>query len=249
MDGLRRFQYLSDLHLEARRVWPYIPCEAPCLLLAGDIGNPKKETLGEFFRDVSRRFPRCIYVPGNHEYFGDEMGRMETRLKEIVSLYPNITYLHNQTCLLTEYARPVQVVGSTLWAPCPPTVRGLRDFRKIFVGEPAQRFRPEDMERLYRENVRFLTKTLETNQDLDTVVVTHHGPMRETEGAFADHPASLAYASDLTHLMHGHVKAWIYGHTHQNMSLRHGHCLVATNALGYPGEKVRGFRPASVFEI
>lgn len=243
-------QYVSDLHLEARRKWPYIPARAPVLLLAGDIGSPKKDTLREFMADVSSRFKMVLYVPGNHEYFGNVMSETEVMLQKVLAPFPNVIYLKDRSITLEDvFERPIRVVGTTMWAPCPASNHDLRDFQKIFLGEPVRRFRSEDMRALHQQSVEFLSNELGVCRDVDTVVVTHHGPMLETNGAFMDHPASEAYAADMRGLMHDHVRAWVYGHTHINMSVVHNNCLVTTNALGYPGENVPGFRPVALIEL
>lgn len=243
-------QYTSDFHLEARRKWPMIPCHAPVLLLAGDMGNPKRGVMAEFFADVAGRFHRIVYTPGNHEYFGNTLNETDKALRVMLDRFPNVTLLQNEDTLIEDiYENPLRIVGSTLWAPCPTEVRDLRDFRKIFVGNPVRRFRPEDMQEMYGRNVNYLKAALCEQQEVDTVVLTHHGPMRETNGPFMNHRASAAYASDLRHLMHDHVRAWVYGHTHQNMTLKHNQCTVATNALGYPGERVLNFRSVALLEF
>lgn len=248
MNSTVRLQYVSDLHLEARRRWPYVPACASALLLAGDIGSTKKESLGEFLRDVSRRFETVVYTPGNHEFFGALMQDSESALQHLVAQFPNVHYLQNDAVTLDFGGRPVRVVGSTLWAPCPREVRNLRDFRKIFLGHPARRFQPEDMLALYRKNLDYLTTTLH-DFDTETVVLTHHAPLLEANGPFVDHPASLSYASDLRHLMLDHVRGWVYGHTHQNLTFVHNRCTVTTNSLGYPGENTAGFRPVALLEF
>lgn len=243
-------QYVSDLHLEARRKWPYIPARAPVLLLAGDIGSPKKDTLREFIADVAARFKMVIYVPGNHEYYGNVMQETEALLQKVLAPFPNVIYLKDRSVTIEDvYNRPIRVVGSTMWAPCPESVQDLRDFQKIFLGDPVRRFRPDDMRALHEKSVEILSNELGVCNDIDTVVVTHHGPLPETNGAFMGHPASDAYAADVRHLIQDHVRAWVYGHTHINMSLMHNQCLVTTNALGYPGETVTGFRTVALLEL
>lgn len=119
-----RFQIHSDIHLEKypkRRV----PACEPNLILAGDIGVPIFNSYEPFFRDVSRKFDKVIYVLGNHEYERIWMGidrrdkelleqkfKERTNLvKEILSNYKNIYLLDNQGIVLEKK----KIFGTTLW--------------------------------------------------------------------------------------------------------------------------------------
>ncbi len=69
---IMRFHILSDLHVEfwgGKKVIDIPRVDADAVVLAGDIHNREKG-----IDWISQNFPhnrKVIYVPGNHEYYGD----------------------------------------------------------------------------------------------------------------------------------------------------------------------------------
>lgn len=72
-------QYVSDLHLEFPENWDYIKRNsivpaADVLLFAGDIVPFKlMDSKSEFFDYLSANFKDVFWVPGNHEYYYDDV--------------------------------------------------------------------------------------------------------------------------------------------------------------------------------
>lgn len=100
----RRFQYVSDLHLE--KGFKYVRPKAPFLILAGDIAPLGTQVFNDFFSIHAPRFKNIFYVYGNHEF--------DSRKKQGI-LPANVIVLNN-----TELHLPLDnilIVGCTLWTP------------------------------------------------------------------------------------------------------------------------------------
>lgn len=74
-----RLQILSDLHLEMMDPpysWRIPETAADVVVLAGDIGVGVKGVRWAM-REMDRLNRTAVYVPGNHEYYGEQMGVLE----------------------------------------------------------------------------------------------------------------------------------------------------------------------------
>jgi len=97
-----RLQYASDLHLE-HRSWPAIEKLidgvqrlAPVLILAGDIGDPFRDSYARFVRAMSERFDWVLVVAGNHEFYGHAPGETMARIAQVCRVWSNVVFLDNQ---------------------------------------------------------------------------------------------------------------------------------------------------------
>lgn len=245
-------QYASDYHLEARRRWPSLVPSAPYLALCGDIGSPRRETYMEFLRETCPRFERVFLLMGNHEAYGSSVGETEEMIRRLAGSLPNVTFLQNEAAhVTTAQGTVVRILGTTMWGNCPDAAGELRDFRRIYDAGSwgrSGRFSPAAMRALHQESREFLARELQTSWR-PTIVLSHHAPLPEMNGPFVGHPAADAYASDVRDLMTDAVRGWICGHVHINGRFSHRGIPVVTNQLGYPGEKVKGFRVDAVLEV
>jgi len=130
--GPRSFQLVSDLHLEfvnGLRFSDYVVPSAPNLVVCGDLGNPFKANMKDFFKHASENFDKVFYIPGNHEYYSlkwigktqeMEVGPPKDRtefddeIASLVSEFPNIHLLDNQTY---DFDSTTRLIGSTMWSP------------------------------------------------------------------------------------------------------------------------------------
>lgn len=237
---MTHIQYASDLHLEfpENREWllthPLEPV-AEVLLLAGDIVPfPKLAAYKDFFRFVSKNWRAVYWVPGNHEYYGDDLSRRYGPLNE--SILPNV-HLVNDTSITEGGTR---LLCTTLWSAISQlneyTVRqGMTDYRAIGYGNAL--LRPAHTTRLHESSLRWLKTELRKPTDAgQTVVVTHHVPtLMHYPEEFQRDALNEAFATELHDLIAGSdCSAWIYGHHHRNTpEFIIGRTRMLTNQLGY----------------
>jgi predicted phosphohydrolase len=245
-----RLRILSDLHLEFGGFEPP-PANADIVVLAGDIGVGLSG-----LEWAARAFPSvpCVYIAGNHEYYGHSVPKLTDRLRDRAHSL-GIHFLENSAVDIGG----VRFLGTTLWTdfallgdrPRALATAGqlLNDYRRVRVEPAYRRLRPEDTRGWHDNAKRWLAAS--TPAELPTVIVSHHAPTRE---AIAPHyrndPLSAAFASDLDDLIaSAQPLLWIYGHTHRSSSLTVAGTRVVSNQRGYPNESGTGFDASLVVDI
>lgn len=255
---LFRIQYVSDLHLEhrAKHAFPYLVTPAArYLALAGDIGQPSHSLFRPFLEYVSRNWEQAFYVAGNHEYYaGSRKSMFETQdqIKSECDRFPNIHFLHHDNP--SHYLAPMNfaIVGTTLWTHIPQesvedAKRGMNDYRMIQVHEDDGTLVPLDpniTNILHAKERARLEAQIDYwgAQGAQVCVITHHMPsFGFISQRYQGHPLSVCFASHCESLMKPHVRAWIYGHTHNCSTAVVGNTVAVVNACGYPLEIVPGF--------
>jgi hypothetical protein len=111
-------QLLSDLHLESSP--NFVPQPAPgadVLVLAGDIGSYQTDSLltrlgiADFGLGRFANWPcPVVFVPGNHEYDGQEFDAAHARLQEVCKRL-GLIWLEREVAVI----QGVRFVGCTLW--------------------------------------------------------------------------------------------------------------------------------------
>jgi hypothetical protein len=134
------FQYASDLHLEfaqnKKAVFkkPLLPA-AEILILVGDIlPICDLDQHQDFLNYVSDHFKMTYWLPGNHEFYGSDLGTMPNSFEE--SIRPNILLLNNIVKEIPDPAGPIELIFSTLWSYIPAqlteiVVKRVQDFNQI----------------------------------------------------------------------------------------------------------------------
>lgn len=250
-----RIRILSDLHREfGHATLPHV--EADAVVLAGDIDKGARGVA--WARQAFPGIP-VLYVAGNHEYYGDRIGRLLEKLREAAA-GSNVRILENDTATLDG----VRFFGATLWtdfclcndrlsafAAAADRLTGMNDYRKIRRRDTT-RLEPHDTAQLHAESRLALTRFLVGSDLSRSVVITHHAPsLQSLPPARRTHSISAAYASDLDALIQAHAPAlWIHGHIHTPCDYRIGGTRILCNAHGYITKEARpGFRPDLVVEI
>jgi predicted phosphodiesterase len=239
----------SDLHLEqllgqreeflAMTFVPEDPRDAESVLvLAGDISSKPKQLL-EFLGWVEKRFLKVIYVPGNHEFYGHDMG--DWTMDMVASIEGYCEKVEFSGCgVICEEMEGVRFIATTLWADGGSTLQEegdighcLNDFRLVKLGD--KRFTVQDMKTLNRGQKAKVKEMLEEPFDGKTVVVTHHMPSYSLchprfgtaiNGGFASH------CDDLLKGEHA-PDVWIFGHTHDSVDMFFGNSRLVCNPSGY----------------
>jgi predicted phosphodiesterase len=269
-----RIQYVSDLHLEflEKAVFPQMVVpNARYLALAGDIGQPESRVFHSFLDYASRHWDHVFYVAGNHEFYNSlPMKRWEhhpptpfhqrlRHLREIVGAYKNIHFLDASSPSYFCEAENVAVVGSTLWTHIPDerlvdAQTGMNDYNFIPIMDNGgvRPLHPEDVSHFHAMDRGVLADQIAhwKHRGADVCMVSHHMPSFSLiSPRFKGHYLNCCFASSCEDLMASHVKAWIYGHTHNTAITAIGRTITACNARGYPNESVPGFARDAYLEF
>ena len=174
-------QYASDLHLDYGQNYEYVlnkgfEEEGNVLILAGDVANLVALRTYRLFWDLcSSNFEKTIFVPGNHDYYG-EWDKVEDLIEPIkISIRPNVTCCNNEVVRVGD----TDFICSTLWSNIIPEQAAavnstLLDFSEItFDGK---RITVDDYVAMHKEAVAFLQEAVAGSDAKHIVVITHHVP-------------------------------------------------------------------------
>ncbi|WLA69554.1 metallophosphoesterase [Bradyrhizobium diazoefficiens] len=177
---------MSDLHLELTRGWDLpAPGERPdfdVLIVAGDL-IPRAERGVRWL--LERITKPVIYVLGNHEGYGCDLGRTLEKAKALAA-GTQIHVLENESVRIGD----ITFAGATLWtdfalngdAHGAMAIAGgrMNDFQKIRISNYEQRFLPHHALTRHFKSVAFLESELRKPRgEGRLVVVTHHAPVRQ----------------------------------------------------------------------
>jgi 3',5'-cyclic AMP phosphodiesterase CpdA len=171
-----KLHLLSGQLFEFDRDWLAPTVEADVLILAGDI-EPGTAGLARF---AERSIP-MIYVPGNHEYYGGQLDKVNVELRDAAKSL-GIHLLDNDEVIIAG----VRFLGSTLWTDFrldgeESVPQAFATAQKYVTDFHCIRFSdawltPEDTVGLHRQAVRWLEDKLAEPFAGTTVVITHHAP-------------------------------------------------------------------------
>lgn len=246
----------SDLHLEyADLRQPLKIPDADVCVVAGDLCRAPANGVHWLAENVAHAMP-CIYVAGNHEFYGGGIYEGLEDGRTAAARFDNIHFLENGSVMIDG----VRFVGTTLWTDyriegAPEIARfhareRMNDYRKIATRRsPWRRFVPETAYRMHQDSRRFIENALKSDT-IPTVVVTHHLPHANSIPArFKGDLLNAAYASDLSQVIEeGRPALWVHGHTHDSCDYRLGKTRVVCNPRGYDDEN-RRFEPNLVVAI
>jgi 3',5'-cyclic AMP phosphodiesterase CpdA len=245
-----KIRVLSDLHLECDEPLAIPYAEADLVVLAGDIHNHAEGprwAAENFDSDVP-----IIYVPGNHEYYDAEFGAMETAMQDASRSVDNVHYLNNAS-LIDRNGR-WRVLGTTLWtdfelfgssddeldaakAACAKVMLDYNGPIQLSWPEPdgePRTFTPDDSLALHVQARAWLENELAKPFAGQTIVVTHHAPMRGSLAPrYANELASAGFVNHLPKLAREPVALWIHGHTHTSFDYEVNGARIVCNPRGY----------------
>jgi predicted phosphodiesterase len=241
---------LSDLHLEFGE-FDYEYLGEDVVVLAGDIHV--KWNAKEFILSILENPVKVIYVPGNHEYYGGRMDKVDRKWLEWALGVENFHYLNKDFELIDD----VLFIGATLWTNlkkgCPMVENHLRysdfnDLKRISVEDNGSyhKLTPKIWRRKHWEAQDFI-ECLLTSWRLSSnsiVVVTHHLPSFQSVlpsywQSVESSALCYAYASELDEMILEHQPTlWIHGHTHHSLDYYIDNTRVVCNPRGYIGHEV-----------
>ncbi len=244
-----QLQIVSDVHLEFRRVPPYIPRAAPNLALLGDIGKPFMTSYARFLTEQSKRFDNVFLIMGNHEYDNNKhtVDEILAKARAVCSNIPNVHLLERDSYDLTDQTT---LLGCTLWSNIQPhVVKHLNDFKKILV-ERKQTLSPCIYNSWHRRDVTWLDQAITVchERGRKAIVLTHHGPLHAMSGEYLNSPLSSGFTTDLFDLFREPVVAFASGHVHSNVDITRNDIRSVSNALGYPKEET-GYKSSVVVDV
>lgn len=250
-----KIRVLSDLHLEFQD-WNPPAAEADVIVLAGDIHSGTRGI--EWAR---LRFPitPIVYVPGNHEFYGREMGDALSDLHKAGRRF-GVDVLHGRGIVIGG----VRFLGATLWTDfalngddarsiaraMSDAKHGMSDFNIIRYGAD-ELFRPEHARAMHFEQVGWIRETVADDFSGPTILVSHHLPHpRSIHRKYWGSALNPSFASDLSELMGPPVAVWIHGHTHESCDYVAEGTRVVCNPRGYgPFELNAAFDPILTIEV
>ncbi|MGJ7494686.1 metallophosphoesterase [Variovorax sp. RT4R15] len=266
-----KLQLLSDLHLESHPRFVAEPApDADLLVLAGDIGSYQNGSrltdpdfgLGRFSPKNGWPTP-VIYVPGNHEYDGDDFDAVHARLRDSCDAL-DILWLERETLVIGG----IRFIGTTLWSDFDALVdpaagmteqlkaRGKAMRAANFYLEKAATVRAGQpfMADALREHSltcqAWLRNALAEPYDGTTVAITHFAPtLASADPRYGLTPGTAGFCNSLDELL-PMASLWLHGHLHCAFDYVKDGCRVVANPLGYrsKGEQ-ESFKPTLCVEV
>ncbi len=263
-----KLQLLSDLHLEIHPHFSPSPApDADMLVLAGDIGSYQSGSLlvdDDYGLARFSPLPQyagwptpVVFVPGNHEYDGQDFDAAHLRLRRTCDRL-GLIWLEQTSVQL----QGVRLLGTTLWSD----FDALADHHGM--SDPGQRLKQR--EKAFRAANFYLAKTGGTRHGEPflapqlreqallcqawlretlaqafagpTVVVTHFAPsLRSADPRYGLSPGTAGFCNAMDDCL-PLATLWLHGHLHapsdyQAQGLdgngQPWHCRVVANPLGY----------------
>lgn len=244
----------SDLHCEHREAaWEayleasFGEAQADVAILAGDITDPQASDVGHAIEWFSKRFPRVVWVPGNHEYYqncwtvSEVLASMKAQAQEL----GNVTVLDNEVLVLNGQ----RFVGTTLWYDAHKGPGGWSDFFYCKTPDAAVR-KERNGRKFYAKEPRRMAswivqantaarKFLHGNVQEGDVVVTHMAPSYQSvHPRFAGDDFNVYFLSPMDELIEEmKPRMWLHGHMHDEVDYMIGETRVVANPGGYPRER------------
>ena len=252
-----KIHVFSDVHNEINNVLTMRKRTDPDLVVvAGDISNSAEGAVDWLLRNTPENIP-CVFVAGNHEFYGNQFPGEIDKLRELSSREDRLIFLENDVTVLDG----VRFIGATLWTDydlfgnrtlCMHSANSqLNDHRYISCG--SGRFLPQTARETHLLSRGFILNNLLRPFDGKSVVITHHCPHpRSVHPKYGTDPINAAFCSDLSSIIqNGQPDLWIHGHTHNSFDYilpTDTGCRVVCNPIGY-GNENPDFDPNLIVDI
>jgi Icc-related predicted phosphoesterase len=252
--------YCSDLHLDFgsvgiidnKNLTPAF-IEADILILAGDIAEVENmfrksvsskynltEEIQLFFKLVSEKYKRVIWVLGNHEYYGLDYTKAKDLAKSMESMYPNLHVLQNEYVVIDGVA----FYGSTLWTDLTNPNDSLlakysmSDYKHIRHNNRS--LNPSYTTAEHQYTIKNLQDFRNVFPGHKRVVITHHTPsLKSVAPQYKGNSLNCCFANNLDELVeYVDPVIWVHGHTHTGFNYSIGNTTVLCTPRGYQGYEV-----------
>ena len=247
-----KLQILSDIHAEFHKdkgiSWAKSldPTNVDILVIAGDLGLIKD--VEPLFNIICNKYPRVIYVVGNHEYYYSNWGKVEDIIGNLELKYSNlITFSDMGWWRPDGLNQPTFIVG-TLWFN--DSLGTEEDRWRLNDFSVIEGFRDWYLQKNAKA-ISFLNKQL-AKDNSPTIVITHHLPSEK-----CSHPkyrGSLLqpfFVNNLDYLIEKYQPTiWLHGHGHYSKDFYIGKTRLVCNPFGYAGREINlDFKEKLVVEI
>lgn len=249
-----KFALFSDLHLghhsgKSGVYWGRLAIELglEAVVVVGDLENGSKRVIKglQLLREEADKYPELqslpiIYVPGNHDFYGDVLEDAIEALSQPIA--DGVIVLQDQAMAIGD----TQVFGCTLWSGMNLYDEVSNTNSRLFLDKHWSdyewiktrqgRLTTEHTMKLHAtscDNIRAWARVHEGEKRL---VLTHFLPSEKSAPErYAGNLENNAFSSRCEDLVMM-VDCWCHGHTHDKADYQIGESRVVCNPRGYPGE-------------
>lgn len=248
-----KIRLLSDLHhefmnRETIKSQPYLEYRGEdVLVLAGDIASGSSNVLKTL--KLFGEFPQIIYISGNHEYYGSDIGYFDAQMSW-KAREQGIDFLNPGSVIIDG----VTFIGGNLWTNFrEDSLAALSAKNMITDFKLIRYFTPEDAKNLYYRHFNYIKLAYENRTTEKVVIVTHFLPAVEciSERFRGENLLNNYFANDLGDWIAGLSNVtWLFGHTHDSVKLEIGTTPLHANPSGYFRREVNSdFDPYYTVEV
>lgn len=226
-----RLQLLSDTHLEFHQdegqafIESLDPAGVDVLILAGDICLHRQ--ISKSLNLFASKYPRVIYVPGNHEFYDSSLQEVYAFLSNLN--IPNLSILDNSSIELEGH----RFLGSTLWFPNDVDnflyKQNMADFHYINNFSTSVYDKSQESRDYFNNNI-----------SKGDIIITHHLPSYQSvHPKFKNSQLNRFFVYPLDDIILEEKPAlWFHGHTHSSLDYQLGETRVVCNPFGYAGHEL-----------
>ncbi len=214
---------VSDLHWEAESEFELDASGVDVLLVVGDClnGSEPETAIARLSKAAGKQTP-VLYVPGNHEFFGQTVASGLERLREAAKR-TNVRILYRQAVTIGG----VRFLGATLWSgfdffgqamrkQCEEMAKNhIPDFKRI-LGPTKKPITPQQIRSEHLKDVEWLGKHLAQKDAPATVVLTHFAPSGLSMMERKANDLLTAYFVNRNDDLVIQANLWAHGHVHAN---------------------------------
>lgn len=255
---IKYIRLASDLHMEGfagrhfdEFVEPDERDSQSVLCLVGDVSSNTAQ-LADAVHAACARFAHVLFVPGNHEYYGNVYQTWRDDLLREFDLRGGFP-ANFKSCFSNVTGAKIagiEFIMGTLWGDCEggnpvsklAVLTGFNDCKHIQLKSGAG-FSPDVMVAEHARHKRVLSFALGAITGSPVVVLSHYLPSYKLiHPKFEKSPLNGGFASHSDDLFTGDKAPalWLFGHSHATVDTRIGGTHFVSNPRGYSWEFVRG---------
>lgn len=235
------FQYFSDVHADTydSSKIPDVRALSPNLLIAGDVGVPTHSNVYKFLKQMSEKFNKIYYAPGNHEYDSppvfdeSKYNKYNPLLRELCDQFNNVILLDNKS---HKHSDEIVIIGTTLWS------------KPLFIKDEKYKKHLQK----HTDALDFINTSKKMYADKKIILLTHYLPTRkliESKYLNRGEITTSFFASDVEDIIVEPIVACVSGHSHSVMNVKVNLVPCMLNAYGYKHESSTRLITPKIFTI